>query len=71
MLRIHCTNVMGRAHVSIHCHNHGEVHGHVVWSGSTQAGIERPSAELLVIADALRDAERAWHQGEWEFYDEC
>jgi hypothetical protein len=71
MLRVICTNVMGRAHVSVHCVNHGDVIGHVVWSGSRRAGVESPIAELAVLVDGLSCAEDAYERGEFDFTDDC
>jgi hypothetical protein len=34
-------------------------------------GIPAPAKQLTIIAMALAAAERSYHEGEWEFFDEC
>jgi hypothetical protein len=63
--------VMGRMHVSIHCVNHGERYGHVVWSKGMSAGDLAPAKQLAVLALALQLADRSYMMGEWEFFDDC
>lgn len=71
MLRIIGTNVMGRFTAHVTCVNHGDLLGHVVWSGHVDVGREAPGQELSLLADALREAERSWQRGEFEFTDDC
>jgi hypothetical protein len=71
MLRVICTNVMGRAHVSVHCVNHGDNPGHVVWSGRGTVGAEHPARELTILADALLACDRSYGRGEFAFFDDC
>jgi hypothetical protein len=71
MLRVICTNVMGHAHVSVHCVNHGDNLGHVVWSGRSTVGTENPAQELAVMADALLACDRAYGRGQFNFFDDC
>lgn len=71
MLRVTCHNVMGRLTVNIVCLNHGDTLGHSVWTGSRRVGPEDPRAELGGITNALREAERAYSHGEWEWSLDC
>ncbi len=71
MLKVHCTNVMGLLHVSVHCLAHGDVIGHSVWSKSLRVGSECPEDELRGLAEGLQQAVRSWEQGEFDFSDDC
>jgi hypothetical protein len=71
MLRVFCTNVMGRVHVSVNCYAHGAAIGHAVWSKSVDAGAESPEDELRALSAGLTAALRSWEQGEFDFTDDC
>ncbi len=71
VIRLFCTNVMGRAHVSLNCYGHGTAYGHTLWSASVAAGSECPEDELTALAVGSDRALRAWERGEWDFTDDC
>ncbi len=71
MLRVTYTDVMGKAFLSLHCINHGDVIGHVLYSAQSSVGLLQPAQQLALLADFMERAQRAWVQGRWEFTDEC
>jgi hypothetical protein len=71
MLRVTAVNIMGRLNVTVHCHAHGDVVPHALWSKVILLGSEEPQAELRALADGLDRCVRSWEQGEWEFSVDC
>jgi hypothetical protein len=71
MLRIIYTDVLGRAFLSLHCTNHGDVRGHVLYSSQVTTGLLSPAQQMRLMSRFLGRALRAWDEGEWEFTDEC
>ncbi len=71
MLRVFCTNVVGRLHISVNCYAHGDLAGHTVWSQSVGVGSEGPEDELRGLAYGLQRCLRQWEQGGFNFTDDC
>ncbi len=71
MLRVFCTNVMGRLHVSVNCYGHGDLMGHTVWSRSVTVGSEDAESELRALSDGVALCLGSWERGEWDFTDDC